>query len=1049
MRSAAAHRVPRAAEKVVDEVFDEKQLYAGDVVGEDDDDAQVPLQGAPGFPSIKRVVSHRSSRAGCAVDSPSSAAPSGRNTTHATTPTSTVSGNGTVSRRRKRNTERSSQIVFWLETKYDILHEVCSSFANWKESPSASYDYDLLWSDTAIPADRFMKLKAYQKMNHFVGMSSITRKNNLGRNLLRMHKQLPGEYKFFPDTWILPTDLSDFKQQFTPAKNKTFIVKPDNGCQGKGIFLVRDVDKVPVDFTTSYIAQRYVHRPFLLDGFKFDIRLYVLVVGCDPLRIFLHKRALVRLASEAYVEPTMKNLSQTMVHLTNYAVNKMNPNFEENTNPEDGQDGHKRSWEAVHELLRKDGHDIDTLHAEIEDLVIKTLIAVQPSLSHFYHSCQPDDVENAMAFEILGFDVILDHKLQPWLLEVNHAPSFAAESELDRVVKSEVLRDTFILLNLEPESRRQKKREAREKMDQRAMGVAKKQSMEERSVQVHAIAQERTEWEDAHCNGYKRLYPSPQKERDYMHVHETAVTIWEMLMGGNSRRSVRITQPPEEESRTDGDAHERKESRPKKGASSDKNAPEAEKSPPEPLKRTAEEIREVVERLMNGCSARPRASGGYRRGRFKDAQLANANVEFDSSAVATVAAGEEESQQQQETQQQLQQEQEQKKQGTIQKPGSRSVQVGDCVKVQTSIGWEPVIVRAKRPNGKVDIQFMDGEFMRSVLPRVMRDANGVPCPCNPSAQASAVAAGANEAAAAVAVAAATVAATAPMSSPTHSTAPKLTEVGVTPTPGRNGEVTKDAVASLPVAGVVASGVDASSASVLANADVPLRPVVAPSGAPCGGGSGMTHFSGNRPMASHSTVALSPCYATPVAPASLCEPPRSGGSGSGGVRDGSTTGSCLASPSAPPPPPVLPSGLPPLPSNAANQAGINDGVSRAGTKGPVVQSPAPRSSMTTSASSPGRPPGATHTGGPSHATIEEALASLDRHLSSTIRARRTRGVTCAVGSGAGGSANNTTEVRPIATRTVSMKGSVHCAVVGQRSPRPDSRNRVRRHTFGEK
>merc|ERR1719356_1675920 len=119
------------------------------------------------------------------------------------------------------------------------------------------------------------------------------------------------------------------------------------------------------------------------------------------------------------------------------------------------------SWEAVHEHLRKEGHDVEQLLADIEDLIVKTLMAVQPSLSHFYHSCQPDDHENAMCFEVLGFDVILDHKLQPWLLEVNHAPSFATESELDSVVKYEVLRDTFQLLNLSPEARRQKKREAR------------------------------------------------------------------------------------------------------------------------------------------------------------------------------------------------------------------------------------------------------------------------------------------------------------------------------------------------------------------------------------------------------------------------------------------------------------------------------------------------------------------------------------------------------------------------------------------------------------
>lgn len=62
-----------------------------------------------------------------------------------------------------------------------------------------------------------------------------------------MRKQFPKEYRFFPDTWILPTDMSDFKQQpfgvrlepllvarvfrFTSMKRHTFIIKPDNGCQ--------------------------------------------------------------------------------------------------------------------------------------------------------------------------------------------------------------------------------------------------------------------------------------------------------------------------------------------------------------------------------------------------------------------------------------------------------------------------------------------------------------------------------------------------------------------------------------------------------------------------------------------------------------------------------------------------------------------------------------------------------------------------------------------------------------------------------------------------
>jgi len=427
------------------------ELYSGDVLGEDSDECsrrEHALQlDMPRTETLPRALPQTSSR--------QPGAPS--------------------QKRRRRTSVRTTSIVYCLESKYDILQEVCSTTAQWKPAASSKSDFDLLWCDQSISAERFMKLKPYQKMNHFVGMNCITRKDHLGRNLKRMQKQHPHDYRFFPDTWILPTDLSDFKQQFPCAKNKAFIIKPDNGCQGKGIFLVRDLDKIPTEFSTTHVAQRYIQKPLLLDGYKFDLRLYVLVMGCDPLRIFLHRSGLVRLASEPYVEPSAKNLAHTMVHLTNYAINKMNPNFEENTNPSDARDGHKRSWAAVCEYLQQSGHDVDALVAAIEDLVIKTLLAVQPSLAHCYHSCQPDDVENSMCFEILGFDVMIDHKLQPWLLEVNHAPSFATESELDRVVKREVLVDSFTMLNLSPEARRKKKREAREKMEQREMGVSKKQ----------------------------------------------------------------------------------------------------------------------------------------------------------------------------------------------------------------------------------------------------------------------------------------------------------------------------------------------------------------------------------------------------------------------------------------------------------------------------------------------------------------------------------------------------------------------------------------------
>jgi len=40
-----------------------------------------------------------------------------------------------------------------------------------------------------------------------------------------------------------------------------------------------------------------------------------------------------------------------------------------------------------------------------------------------------------MCFEILGMDVIIDSKIKPWLLEINHAPSFATDTPFDYQIK--------------------------------------------------------------------------------------------------------------------------------------------------------------------------------------------------------------------------------------------------------------------------------------------------------------------------------------------------------------------------------------------------------------------------------------------------------------------------------------------------------------------------------------------------------------------------------------------------------------------------------------
>jgi len=63
-----------------------------------------------------------------------------------------------------------------------------------------------------------------------------------------------------------------------------------------------------VDQNEKYVAQKYISKPLLIENLKFDLRLYILLAGCDPLRIFVFEDGLVRLCTEKYEAPTKSNV---------------------------------------------------------------------------------------------------------------------------------------------------------------------------------------------------------------------------------------------------------------------------------------------------------------------------------------------------------------------------------------------------------------------------------------------------------------------------------------------------------------------------------------------------------------------------------------------------------------------------------------------------------------------------------------------------------------------------------------------------------------------
>uniref|UniRef100_A0A1I8PEW1 Uncharacterized protein n=1 Tax=Stomoxys calcitrans TaxID=35570 RepID=A0A1I8PEW1_STOCA len=379
--------------------------------------------------------------------------------------------------------------------------------------------WNILWSDSLPGVELYKNMKRFQQINHFPGMMEICRKDLLSRNLNRMLKMYPKDYKIFPKTWIFPADFGD-AMNYANSNNKlkTFIIKPDAGARGRGIWLTNNLKNINPG--NRMICQTYIGRPLLIDGYKFDLRIYALITSVDPLRIFIYNEGLVRFATSKYVEPSAQNNSDLYMHLTNYSLNKRNSQYELCDSDDCGS---KRKFSSINNWLRLRNYNVPEFWSKIDDIIIKTVLSAWPMLKHNYHACFPCHDKIQACFEILGFDILVDSKLRPYILEVNHSPSFHTNESVDCQVKKPLIRDTLMLVSTALADKKQILREDRKRIRRRLLKLkqqvngaaavtatsAKDNSSaigSESSCPLSALAQQ-IAWEESHMGNFRRIMP--------------------------------------------------------------------------------------------------------------------------------------------------------------------------------------------------------------------------------------------------------------------------------------------------------------------------------------------------------------------------------------------------------------------------------------------------------------------------------------------------------------------------------------------------------------
>ncbi|KAI1692086.1 tubulin-tyrosine ligase family domain-containing protein [Ditylenchus destructor] len=162
-------------------------------------------------------------------------------------------------------------------------------------------------------------------------------------------------------------NYKSFLAYYESNADEVFIMKPTAKSQSKGISIVTGYTQFKKEKKKyeeePYIAQSYIRDPYLINKKKFDIRMYVLVTSLNPLRIYLYNEAVVRFASEDYVNRHYHDKFET-VHLTkNNEIRRKH--------------GYKPvpCW-TLSQLWDHFGKEAaDKILGEIDDIVVKTFVA--------------------------------------------------------------------------------------------------------------------------------------------------------------------------------------------------------------------------------------------------------------------------------------------------------------------------------------------------------------------------------------------------------------------------------------------------------------------------------------------------------------------------------------------------------------------------------------------------------------------------------------------------------------------------------------------------
>ncbi|KAK1132957.1 hypothetical protein K0M31_014324 [Melipona bicolor] len=291
-----------------------------------------------------------------------------------------------------------------------------------------AFNWDLLWAHDypfITLSSTLKKLKSYQRINHFPGCGYITNKVDLSTT----------EGRYILPAFKIPEQNNAFLLYANQHPEKIFVQKSNDH---RGIS-IKNVSDINITETGSFV-QEFIQRPFLVDGYKFDIGVYTVITSVDPLRVYVYKGdVLFRFCPVKYYPFDSKVLDKYVVgdnYLPIWNVPSLKHYYSKlKFSMKDSFDAYVRSqgknpkkvWNGVYEAIR--------------EITLSKENYIKEAVKRFGNGRN--------FFELIRIDFALDEDLNIYTMEANMSPNLSsAHYPPNQLLYEQVIFNLFSLVGI-------------------------------------------------------------------------------------------------------------------------------------------------------------------------------------------------------------------------------------------------------------------------------------------------------------------------------------------------------------------------------------------------------------------------------------------------------------------------------------------------------------------------------------------------------------------------------------------------------------------------